>query len=155
MFTFPLPAGAVAAYDPTELPDLLDRWARATVRQVQADICPICSGRLDGHLDYSDPDAPVEQIEACYTCRQCARTITGMVTLWLVEHPAVVQFAMNHGLDPREWPLWAVGWRTSIGARRLDADPLRLGVQFTLDDETVELVVDESVKVVEVHRPDP
>lgn len=154
MFSFPLPAGAVAAYDPIDLPDLLDRWVRATVRQVRADICPVCSGRLDGHLEDCDPDAPAEQIAARYTCRQCARTVNGTVTSWLVEHPAVVQFAMNHGVDPREWPLWSDGWRSSTGARRLDTEPLRVGVQFSLDGETLELVVGEAVEVIDVRAPD-
>lgn len=151
MFNFPLPAGAVAPYAPIDLPDLLDRWVRATVRQVRADICPVCSGRIDGRLDDCDPNTPAEQIVACYTCRQCARSINGTAASWLVEHPAVVQFAMNHGVDPREWPLWSDSWRTHTDVRRLESDPLRLGVRFGLDDEAVELVVDDSVAVVEVH----
>ncbi|WP_440991487.1 winged helix-turn-helix domain-containing protein [Haloarchaeobius baliensis] len=153
MFDFPLPAGAVAAYDPPDLPDLLDRWVRTTVRRVRANICPVCSGRLSGHLTDEDSDHPAKDITARYTCQQCARTVNGTVSAWLVEHPAVVQFWMNHAVDPLEHPLWSEMWRTSTDVRRLETDPLRVGVQFTLDGETLELVVDETVQVAEVRRP--
>jgi hypothetical protein len=154
LLAVPLPAAAVATYDAADLPDLLDRWVRKTNREVRAGICPVCSGRLDGHLADEDGDPPADHVTASYTCRQCGRTVTGSVSSWLLEHPALVQFAMNHGVDPREWSLWSDEWRASVDVARLETDPLRIGVRFALDGDTLELVVDEAVEVVDVRRPD-
>jgi hypothetical protein len=150
MLTFPLPAAAVETYDAADLPDLLDRWVRKTNREIRAEICPLCSGRLDGHLVLEDPDLPAERVGASYTCRQCDRTINGTVSAWLDEHPALVQMMMNQGVDPRDCPPWSDKWRERIEEERLETDPPRVVVRYTIDDETLELVVDETVKVVDI-----
>jgi hypothetical protein len=155
MLTLPLPAGAVAAYDPADLPDLLDRWVRKTTRSVRANICPVCSGRLDGRLiDVDGPDRPAEHGMASYTCRGCDQALVAPLPSLLVEHPALVQFAMNCGVDPRDWQVWSGAWRRGIDVERLQTDPLRVAVRVTVDGETLELVVDEHLAVVDTRRPD-
>jgi hypothetical protein len=153
MFTLPLPARAVAAHDPADLPDLLDRWVRRTNRSVRADICPVCSGRLDGRL-VDDLERPAEHGIASYTYLECDKTVVVPVSSLLVEHPALVQFAMNRGVDPRDWRTWSVAWRRRVDVDRLQTDPLRVAVRVTVDGEPLELVVDEHVAVTDTRCPD-
>jgi DNA-directed RNA polymerase subunit RPC12/RpoP len=148
-----LPAAAVATYDAADLPDLMDRWVRKTTRAIRAEICPYCSGRLDGRLVTTDTDRPSEHVTAPYTCRQCGQTVNGTVSWWLLEHPAVVQFMMNRGVDPREWTPWSEEWRAAADRDRSGTDPPQVAVRVTLDGDTLELVVDESVEVVNIRQP--
>jgi DNA-directed RNA polymerase subunit RPC12/RpoP len=153
LLTVPLPAGAVAAYDAADLPNLLDRWVRKTNRAIRAHICPVCSGRIDGRLT-EEADRSTERIMTSYTCRRCEQTFTGQVATWLVEQPALVQFAIDHGVDTREWQVWSGDWQRSIDVERLQREPLEVAVRVHIDEETLELVVDETVEVIDVCRAD-
>ncbi|WP_267643939.1 winged helix-turn-helix domain-containing protein [Haloarchaeobius amylolyticus] len=147
MFNAPMPPGAVAPTDADGLAELFNRWIRAVVRRVSAHICPVCAGRVNGRLVLDDEN-PVGE----FRCEQCDRTVTAGIAAWLIEHPALVQFSMNHEVDPRKAPLWSTHWQQAVETVVVETEPPLAVVSITIDGDTLEIVVDDTMTVVETRR---
>jgi len=71
----------------------------------------------------------------------------------LADDAEVVAFYRDHGIDLNAVPFWTLEWCISDrGTDVLDDDPWRFRVGLGLDDERLEVVVDETLSVVEADR---
>lgn len=83
-------------------------------------------------------------------CQACGASVAAPVPLFLLDHPVVVSFYDDHGVDLRERPLWTVGpeWAAGVASR----DPWAIRVASELDGERLRLLVGDDLSVVDADR---
>lgn len=83
-------------------------------------------------------------------CQACGASVAAPVPLFLLNHPTVVSFYDDHGVDLRERSLWTVGpeWAAGVASR----DPWAIRVASELDGERLRLLVGEDLSVVDAER---
>jgi len=134
-----VPPGLVEGYDREELPRVFDRWVRTQMSQVSAGFCERCLGRIRTTIDDElDDDLGLPSIS--HECDRCSFSSVSVVGAAVLDHPAVVAFHHEHGVDLRETPLWDLDWLISDQHELLSIDPPRVRVVIPLGDE--ELLVD-------------
>lgn len=141
----------------------------ASIRQIQTmfdGVCPTCSGPVDGWLDYC-PDHESGLCEHCGTrfvawarfeCRVCKDHGNTSPKALALLHPAVMGFYDDHGVSTR----FRADDVESVarGFELMDAhtlalvsrDPPRVEVTIEHEEDTLVLVFDETVDVVDVRR---
>jgi hypothetical protein len=157
-----VPPGVFASYDREEVPAVADRYFRTIYRQLANGFCWYCEGRLDpsvvtGASLVDDPAVLDEYPEwydefplVAYRCRRCGVEPTADLGTALADHPAVVGFYYDRGVDIRERPQWElVAWDPDR-ARIRERDPLRAAVTYTAGGDALTLVVDGECEVVAV-----
>jgi len=163
--TVGVPPGVFAGYDREEVPAVTDRYFRTVYRQLANGFCWYCEGRLDcsvlpgGELvddsaDLADyPEWYEEFPLVTYRCRRCGSEPTADLGTALADHPAVVSFYYDRGVDIRDRPQWElVAWDPDL-ARVRKRDPFRAAVTYTADGDALTLVVDGDCEVVAVEDP--
>jgi DNA-binding transcriptional ArsR family regulator len=157
----PVPPGVFADYPVEEWPSVADRYVSGTLRRLGAGFCPFCEGRVGVHVepeietldgDESPPPAYEGFPSARYECGRCGEMFSADLGAALADHPAVVAFHHDHGLDVREAPLTRMQAVDPDEAWVRERDPLEAVVTYTAGDETLTLVVDDSLTVVETTR---
>jgi hypothetical protein len=134
-----------------------ERDVRRTVEQARDGICPECFGRIDvtipaggtGHEEPAPVGADSEDILARFECQRCQLSFDAEVHWLPLDHPAVVAFYYDHGIDIR--PRNHVDF-DGISHAIVSEDPLRVRVKFTADDERLEVTIDGDGTVVETER---
>jgi DNA-binding HxlR family transcriptional regulator/DNA-directed RNA polymerase subunit RPC12/RpoP len=153
-----VPPGILQGYRPHEVPGVLDRWVKRSLYTAKLGFCEYCGGHMDPSLvrteDIDSDGADEHGTEAMvhYECDRCDFRFNGVLGFALLAHPAVISFHREHGIDVHEEPFWTFDWLDLDGATVTNGDPLRAETSITLDDETLTLVVDESLDVVETRR---
>jgi hypothetical protein len=152
-----VPPGVIEGYDPSELPDVFWRLMRSFIQQAQLGFCVSCRGRMrpeirtepDGRFGRTEEDAPFVVFE----CERCPERISTSVGDALLDHPAVVSFHYERGVDLRDQPPTALPWVADDHAVVESDDPLRVRVTIELDGDRLELLIDDSLNVLEVFDP--
>lgn len=173
------PAGTVMAQD-LDPAGLVDRtpgevFVAGSIEFIQhaglfsRGVCPQCSGAVEGSMQVCDDhDAPPgelcgqcgtrDEVRVRYYCTVCKHGLSFPVEGAVHDHPAVVAHRHEHGVpqtfdldDPADCGrMW--DHLMSYGHTVTSTDPLRVRVTVPGDDESLELMVDESIDVVEVTR---
>ena len=133
-------------------------YLRHSVDSFRSEFCRFCSSvtrpRLtpehdpDGQRDLEELGIPRLERE----CTGCDETITMNLAPVVLDHPAVVQFFHDHGVDYREISVVTAVVTTTDRAVVTATDPMTAEIQFTRDNETIRVVVDETGAVVETER---
>jgi hypothetical protein len=116
-------------------------------------VCPACSGRMRTTITHDGECCLGVGLRADHVCEQCNHSLCSAVGLSLLDHSAVVAFHSDHGIDLSSTPYWHLEWcvsddRTTV----LSEDPWRLRVEIELDDETLSVVLDGDLTVLETER---
>ncbi|MFP8958197.1 ArsR family transcriptional regulator [Natrialbaceae archaeon A-CW3] len=145
-----------------DLPDAFDRHHRYRLTTMGDGVCPECGGDVVSRVaspsdavdvnkqadaaDDRDPTPP----QVVHACNQCQHELRCPVTLSVLEHPSVISFYHDYGIDIRDRPLWNVGpeWAETV----LSRDPLCVRVVAERDDDVLALYVDGTGRVVETQR---
>lgn len=162
-----VPPSVFAGYEREEIPAVANRYFRLLVQQVGNGFCWYCEGKTTPSVvpvtgipgddsDFPDdsgiPDDGDDLPVVRYTCERCGMEITVNLGNSLLDHPAVVSFYYDHGINVKETSLWKFAtWNTDRTVIR-SRDPFRACVTYHADDETLTLVVDEHNRVVDVER---
>jgi len=158
---FGVPPGAFEGYGVDEFPVVAERYGRTLIRQVGNGFCPYCEGRvrptveLAHDADQSSREVPdhLENVPTVeYTCDRCEETLTVDLGFSLLEHPAVVSFYYDHGVDVREASIWRFGALSNDRSWITDRDPFRAVVTYPAGDEELRLTVDDELNVLDVGR---
>jgi len=160
-FEFP-PAG-LAGRDREGIIDAAHVLYDAKIAPMMKGVCPECAGRISISHDVCrehDPDVsglcaacdtrfPVWSQFTCEHCRYSRRSPPWFVAL---NHPAVVAFYHEHGVDVGTRPVWNVGseWRERV----LSTDPWAVRVSTVLDGDGLALFVAGDARVVDTERFD-
>lgn len=136
-------------YDPGGLTDragddlarAFDRRTRLMWARAYADVCPVCSGRVDARfvegLPESVPSVRDHPVVAGFDCTQCSFYGNLPVGTALLTHPAVQGFCYENGLDVREARMWDLPFVVDPAAVTvLGRDPWRVAVSVTAGGES-------------------
>lgn len=85
-------------------------------------------------------------------CTECGETIAMNLAPVVLDHPAVVRFFHDHGVDYREIGVVDVVATTTDRAVVTQTNPVTAEVQFTREGETIRVAVDETGQVTETER---
>lgn len=161
------PPGALAGRTGHEMLAAFERWMRCAFHLSVDGICSTCLGRTTGTLVRDSGDvqikAPVDATDfpsfefgIKYQCERCDVWDFGSPGEHVLDHPAVVGFHRDHGIDLNAVPYWELDWvvtneRTTV----VTEEPLRVRVTIPLAEAELRVTLDESFSVVEVERRAP
>ncbi|WP_435359755.1 winged helix-turn-helix domain-containing protein [Haloarchaeobius sp. DFWS5] len=144
---YSLPPGVVEGRDGDDLPAIISDYLYTVMTQVTAGFCPICTGQM-----VPEPVEKERGWHAVYDCERCGMTITSTLAGAVVDHPAVVGFHYDHGIDMRRAFVWELDWFSPESATVVNDDPWRATIDFAFADETLTVTLDASLEVVAVER---
>ncbi|MFC7070752.1 DUF7351 domain-containing protein [Halobaculum lipolyticum] len=156
LLALPFPPSGVRGRDTADVLAAFDAYHRARLRQLADGVCPDCAGRARGPIAFVEPtDLPdVEDGESrpvvAGACAECDFSIRVPVSVALADHPTVVAFLDERGVDARERPLWNLGpeWSEAV----LSTDPPAVRVSVALAGATLRLLVGNGPTVVDAER---
>jgi len=159
----PFPPGGFRTHDDGALADALSRQYRHRVALMTDGGCPECGGKVAARIEAATPrlvpgDGSTDGTSGpgralCrLACEACGYVLTIPVTLAVLDHPAVVAFYHEHGVDVGTRPVWNVGseWRERV----LSTDPWAVRVSTVLDGDGLTLFVAGDARVVDTERFD-
>jgi hypothetical protein len=152
----PVPPGVFSGYDVEAFPTVAERYLRTILRKADDGFCPICEGRMEptvlAEMPTDDPERePPERFRdfpmVRYACDRCGQQLTTQLGAALLDHPAVVAFHHENGVDVRDESFFrfVATDRESVDIRQ--RDPLRASVTYTADGDDLTLVVDGDLDV--------
>jgi len=148
------PPIVVSNTDPGAVPDVLNRYLLAKSGLASQGFCWLCRGPLARSIDLEDPtfdrDAMSDHLEIEVVCRACGNQFSQFVSWLVFDHPAVVRFLDDHGIDVRTAPVWELYsvWMGEPHATIQEQDPLRIEVTLDIDGETLHLTLDGEFDVI-------
>lgn len=156
-----VPPGVFAGYERDAIPAVANSYFRTIVQQSDNGFCWYCEGKttptvvtvssvVDESLEYpgDGDELPVVQ----YGCERCGNSLTVNLGNSLLDHPAVVSFYYDHGINVHETSLWEFAtWNTDRTCIPSE-DPFRARVTYHAGGEQLEIVVDETLSLVGTDR---
>jgi hypothetical protein len=130
-------------------------------------VCPECAGRTTRSLSVCEdhaiddsgrcPDCETRyQVWAVYRCEHCRYSRQSVAWFEALNHPAVVAFYHDHGLEEtipfRKLTDDNASLVRDIDTELLATDPYRLRVTLPVDDEVLAVTMDDDLDVVEFER---
>lgn len=138
--------------EPIELARAFDRWTQRRFRLAMDGVCPSCAARMETTPvgGPSDSSGDIASLHRCSNCRYEARVpLFGHV----LEHPAVISFYHDKGVDILGKPYWEF---QSMGREFtesvLDDDPWRAAIELAAAGDSLTLTLDETFDVIDVER---
>ena len=135
----------------------VDQFTRHEMQTAAAKVCPTCLNAMDATMipASESPFHHGEQVDvmAQLQCDHCGAQRYMTVGSAMLKESALVAFAYEHGVDLNETPLWEFEFATKdTGLVVRSRDPWEVALTVTFDGESLELVVDEDLEVVETTR---
>ena len=166
---FGVPPSVLAGHDRDTIPSVAGRYMRSTFERITDGFCSFCDGAVDPTVGPMDefieapeelpddvPDEFLERVQNLpfvqYDCEQCGATPSGNLRAVFLSHPAVVSFHYDRGIDVRDLSIWDVAGFDPESETICQRDPFRASATFTVDDDSLTLVVDDHLDVVEIER---
>jgi hypothetical protein len=156
LFGNTVPPAAVAGRDIETVAAVAERDLRRTVEDAVDGVCPECYGDVETTLPADTLPRDTQQTEdedavpARFDCDRCGLTFSSTNAAGVVlDHPAVVAFYHDHGVDVRERSYVEV---ESATERVISEDPPRTRVELELGDERLALTLDGDAEVLETER---
>lgn len=159
-----LPPAGLRDRRPTEVLEAALIWTAGEIYQGANGVCPRCSASVDESVhaceDHDPTGGPCEQCGSEYgvsfrlSCSNCIYDIETALGVYLLTHPAVRRFMLEHDLDPvaptshRFWDLFQ--YEESIHS----VAPVEAELTFSIDGDALTVTVDADLTVTEV-RPTP
>lgn len=148
-----VPPIIVETHDIEANPTIVQQYTLTEVQQLVRGFCLLCSGPVDqqirGHLD--DGTAR-DRVGVAHVCEECGNVSHTTAVLLVADHPAVVSFLYDAGIDYRDIALWQRPQDIEYSERIESEDPVRVAVTVATDTGTLTAVINESLEVVELRR---
>ena len=143
-----LPAGVDGRSDDERL-HAFDRVSRRIISLASDGICPWCLGRLSVEpLD----DAERHCFGVRHECARCEARFFTSIGEAVHDHPAIVSFYYDHGLDIDSIPLWDLPFTAADEHHVVSDAPWRAEVVVELENEQLVLSVSDRLEVVDSER---
>lgn len=159
-YKFAVPPVVFIECDRAAIPDRAARHLRTTIRQQYDGFCTFCSGPLVQTLepapDINSAATPpterstddfAESIHICFKCPQCGATAYAIPVDVFLEHPSVIAFYDENGINVRQRHPWAFPSADDVAVRVLEDDPLQICVTYSHDGGAVSVYTDEKGSV--------
>ncbi|EMA53426.1 MULTISPECIES: winged helix-turn-helix domain-containing protein [Halococcus] len=149
-----LPPGAALGRTMDDLLALADRDTRRMVEKIREGSCPHCWGPMETTV----PSTPsprlaegetTEVLFARFSCARCGMDAWSPVSIAVLDHPAVVSFYHEHGIDIRKRSTLEISFQDSSTGTVLTEDPIRIAIEFELSGDVLRLVLDDELAVVD------
>lgn len=152
-----LPPSAVEGSDEAELLARVDQYTRHRMLAASRGVCPVRACGMERAFVPAEElwSEGSERLEvfASWSCDHCGRSHHMPVGLALLYHPALVSFFHDHGVDVTSVNHWELEFALSDNHTTVRSrDPWAVELAVSRGGETLELVVDENVAVVETNR---
>lgn len=165
-----LPPGAADDRPTDELIGLADREAVRDVQRARDGACPHCWGPVEASLPAADvmPDpetgerhddwesvfgeAAAGMTFAQFSCERCGMRFWVPPGFCLLEHPAVIGFCHDHGVNLRETPAVALEFVYSGAGELVAEEPVRYRIDVEFGEERLRVWLDEETAVVDAER---
>ena len=145
----------VGAHDVKADPELFGTFTMTQIQQTIRGFCYLCSGPVEGSVADSSLDDETGangSIKVAFECTECGTPFYTTATTAVLDHPSVVSLLDDAGIDYREIPVWRVRQTLSSKERIRDADPIRVEVAMTVNDDELTIVLNENLDVVDKSR---
>lgn len=160
-----LPPAGLRGRSPSEVVFASARWVAAEILTTATGMCPSCSAQIEESIelchDHEDHDGLCNACNRRYAaqftsrCTNCVFRSEFALGAYLQRNLEVRSFMIDHGLDPVAPK--SERFRRMIHRYEEDfrsVEPLEVAITFTLDGDTLTLVLDDALSVLEVHRSD-
>jgi|APHM01.1.fsa_nt_gi hypothetical protein len=151
--TMAVPPVVAETQDVETNPEVIQQFTFTEIQRLVRGFCSLCNGPLEaevtGSLSTDDTDGRVGITHVCQECGSVSYTTA--ITL-VTGHPAAVSFLYDAGIDYRSIALWKQPQGIEFAETVRSEDPLRIAVTATAGDETLTLVLDEHLDVVDQRR---
>lgn len=123
-----------------------NRWSEL----IRNGICAECLGYVDGNIEYGG----VQPAHYHYHghCHRCGFQHGIPVGMFLISHPAVVDFYHECDINIRTTPFWTLEFCTPGNETVVSTDPLRLRVGITEESDELSLTLDREGTIVSTDR---
>ncbi|WP_436936336.1 ArsR/SmtB family transcription factor [Halovenus marina] len=158
-----VPPSVIAGYDREEIPAVASRYLQSKLRQIYDGFCLYCDGAIEptvdslsAIIDVSEnvPEDIAAEIKDSafvqFECSRCGGRVPTTPRITLLHHPAVIAFYYDHGISLSEESVWQFADLSADRQRLVETDPVRVRLTYTVDGDTLTLVVDGSLDVVEI-----
>lgn len=120
-------------------------------------ICPTCGNSVTTDIlepsDVPFPGAKRHEIYVYRSCDHCGSQMYLSIGEALLSDPGLISFAFEHGVDVLSTPLWELEFAaTDRNVSVVSREPWTFVLEIPMEDETLELVVDETISVEERRR---
>ncbi|WP_232703333.1 DUF7351 domain-containing protein [Halobacterium wangiae] len=146
VFSQTLPPSAAVDRSPRDALESGSLRARHDFSLAVQGTCPTCAGVTDAELRTGGTG---QHVIAC-TCRQCGQTVFGPIAFAVLEHPAVVAFYWEHGVNLAERPVWQIvadllsdRWSSTVTSE----SPFAASLVVSFGDDELQLTLDETFAV--------
>jgi ribosomal protein L37AE/L43A len=152
-----LPPNAVDSESPHEALSSIDQYLRQNVLALSKGVCPYCVNRLDTSFVLG-ADVRMESVDDShvfveYDCDHCGNGHYLSVGLSLLYDSSLIAFFEDHGVDITSVPHWELRFAITDEAVTVrETDPWEVSFEVTRDDETLVLVIDDDLTVIERNR---
>lgn len=142
------------ADDEQALLSRVDQYSRHDTLAVARGVCPICVGGIERQF-ISAAEGPFHSGEdldvfVYLSCNHCGAGHYLSVGTALLKDPGLISFCYERGLDVTTTPVWELEFASTDRYTTVRSTaPWEVALELTLDDDTLELVVDENLNVIE------
>lgn len=151
--SFGFPPGAVSTRSREDLPEALTRHVWTMLHRVAAGFCGNCSNPVaPAFEDGPEELAAFGEVAVRFDCDRCGEGMMADLSTAALTLPAVIALHHDHGVDLREASLWNLPWLVDAESEVASREPPRYAVTGTLGTETLRVVVDDGLHVVESER---
>jgi hypothetical protein len=163
---FAIPPSALVDCDREEIPAVAGQYLRTIIERLERGFCSQCDGPVerevcqlvDSKMWEPHAEEDIDDVSLGdphnipgveYECLQCGMEPTSGLSYSLLDHPEVVGFYYDRGIDIRERSIWEFTLFGTDHEWVRSTDPFRAATTFSADGEGLAVVVDENMRVVE------
>ncbi len=136
-----------------EMEAIVDTMATVWLADVElmiGGVCAYCHGPTDRSVEHTRKRPWTHSlVVACPECGPVAHVPVGLA---IVDHPAVVSFHWDHGIDLRDRRFWELEFLDDDAVAVLETDPVRLRIDVSLEGDRLAVTIDENARVVAIER---
>lgn len=126
-------------------------------------VCPHCLASVETTIDACTDHEPTDSgwcsncdrfnvANVWMVCSTCKRSIPPSFTIVVLDHPEVVAFYHEHGIEHRFATWETVARSYQVGEELVSADPFRMRATIPAGENELQLTLDDELNVVTVRR---
>ncbi len=150
--TLPAPPVVLQTRDAETDAEVLRRYAMTNVHRMIRGFCLLCDGPVRARLDRSSSADESGPVGVVHECRECGNVGHTTATICLLDHPAVISFLHDAGVDYRTVALWRMPETIDAEETLSDDDPARVTVEITAPETSLRVRADDSLTVLDYAR---
>ncbi|MFA1611313.1 DUF7351 domain-containing protein [Halobellus rubicundus] len=152
---YPFPPGGIDERTPSELLQAFHHYVRHHYCMAADGVCPECTGPVETEPVYDPSESDTFDVTVEHTCQRCGYDLQSSVGVNLLDNAEVLMFHSERGVDLSTEPFWHFEWCVSDKHTTvLSEDPLRLRIDIRCDGDELQIVLDDTLSVIETTRDD-